>query len=75
MMHIGKRIRELLLEKQMSITLFAEQLGCTRENAHRILAKEHLDSDQLLPICQILDYDLFKDLSEDYCSRRRNILL
>lgn len=37
MMHIGKRIRELLLEKQMSITLFAEQLGCTRENAHRIL--------------------------------------
>lgn len=64
-MHIGRRIREILESNGMTVKTFAERLPCSRENAHRILQKQHLDTQLLNRICDVLNYDLYKDLSRD----------
>ena len=50
-MHIGKMIREVLRERQMTVVSFAERLSCTRENAHRILNKVNMDTGCYGSIC------------------------
>jgi len=64
-MHIGNRIHSVLVERGMTVSQFAGALPCTRENAYKIFRKANVDTGLLLSICQILDYDFFKDLSED----------
>lgn len=62
-MHIGGRIREVLLQRKMTVTDFAKALSCTRENAHRILGKRNIDVEKLIQISRILSHDFFQDIS------------
>ncbi|MBQ4388493.1 MAG: helix-turn-helix transcriptional regulator [Bacteroidales bacterium] len=64
-MHIGNKIREVLQVSNMSVSSFAKAIHCTRENASRILAKEHIDTSLLSRICRALEHDFFRDLSND----------
>lgn len=48
----------------MTVVSFADQLSCTRENAHRILNKDNIDIELLLRISRILDYDFFEEISK-----------
>ena len=66
-LHIGKAIRKVLDERQMSVVSFAERLSCSRVNAYRIFANRTIDSGQLLKISRILDHDFFKDYSDLLC--------
>ena len=43
----------------------AEQIPCERTNAYKILKRNTIDIDLLQRISQILEYDFFKDLSEE----------
>lgn len=63
-MHIGKMVREVLKERQMTVVSFAERLSCTRENAHRILNKANMDTGLLMKISGILDFDFFSEISK-----------
>ena len=62
--HIGKIIKTALAEQGRSITWLAKQLGCSRQNAYKILNRKWIYTDLLLKICDILDYDFFKCFSE-----------
>ena len=62
--HIGKLIKAELVEQGRSITWLAKQLGCSRQNAYKILNRKWIYTDLLLKICDILDYDFFKCFSE-----------
>lgn len=66
-LHIGKAIRKVLDERQMSVVSFAERLSCSRVNAYRIFANRTIDSGQLLKISRILGHDFFKDYSDLLC--------
>ncbi len=63
-MEIGEMIRQVLLERGITVTDFAKTLSCSRENAHRILKKETLDTDLLMKISEVLKYDFFRAISE-----------
>ncbi len=62
--HIGKQIQLKLKEQGRSVTWFAYKLNYDRSNAYKIFAKSHLDTDLLLSISKILDYDFFVIYSE-----------
>ncbi|MCQ2113387.1 MAG: helix-turn-helix transcriptional regulator [Bacteroidaceae bacterium] len=72
MMHIGKRIREVLDEKGQSVTWFAQTLCYSRTNIYKIFQKETIDSDILMTISDILNHDFFKDYSEELDLNEKN---
>ena len=48
----------------MPIADFADNLGCTRVHAHRILKKDNIDIILLKRISRLLNHDFFKEISE-----------
>lgn len=49
----------------MTIVSFSSRLSCTRANVYKILEKKSIDTDLLLRISKILDYDFFKLYSKE----------
>ncbi len=65
MIHIGKRIREVLDSQGRTVKWFAAQIPCDRTNVYSIFNRETLETSLLQRICYILHHDFFKDLSDD----------
>ncbi len=61
---IGEKIREELIKQQRTVSWFAKQINCSRTNVYKIFGKDNLDLKLLFRICQILNHDFFRDISE-----------
>jgi len=61
---IGKLIKEQFIQSKLSIDEFAGLIGCNRDNAYDIFRREHINTDQLLKISKMLNFDFFKIYSE-----------
>lgn len=59
MIHIGRLIEEELRRQGRSVSWFAERLYCDRTNVYSIFKRKSLDTDLLLRISQILNYNFF----------------
>ncbi len=70
MLEIGLLIRQKLKERKRTIVWLAENLSCSRTNVYKIFDKRSIDTDYLLRISDILDYDFFKLYSEELKKRR-----
>lgn len=57
--HIGSEIRRVLSQQGRSIVWLADQLGIKRPNCYRIIRSKSLQTENLLRISQLLDYDFF----------------
>ncbi|MCL2327016.1 MAG: helix-turn-helix domain-containing protein [Bacteroidetes bacterium] len=55
--HIGKIIKEKLVEKSMSITEFANGISRERTTVYDIFERKSVDIELLIKISQVLDYD------------------
>lgn len=67
-MHIGNRIREVMLGKEKSARWLAEQIPCERTNIYKIFRRGSIDTKLLKRISVILEHDFFKELSaEIFC--------
>lgn len=64
-MHIGNRIREVLKDREMTVKDFAESLSCNRQNVYKIFDKHDINTDLLMHIADILDYDFFGEISRE----------
>lgn len=64
-MHIGERIREVMEIRHRSVVWVARQINCERTNVYNIFARKDINTHLLRQMCQILDYDFFKELSKD----------
>ena len=62
--HIGQLIQQKLKEQGRTVTWFARQLNYDRSNAYKIFSKPHIDTDLLLSISKILNYNFFGVYSE-----------
>lgn len=62
-MHIGNKIQEVIRERGMSVPAFASAIHCTRGNVYKILGKSSIDTELLLKISEVLEYDFFKEYS------------
>lgn len=63
-LHIGKLIKAELARQGRSITWLAEQLNYSRQYVYKIFSRKWINTDLLLKISDILDYDFFKCYSE-----------
>lgn len=61
---IGLIIKSKLKEKKQSVVWFAGQLGCSRTNIYKIFRKKSIDTDELMKISRILNFDFFKIYSD-----------
>lgn len=52
-------------ERQKTVVWLAEQLSCSRTNVYKIFDKYSVDTDQLVRISTILDFDFFSLYSEN----------
>lgn len=58
--HIGKEIQKILREQERSVSWFARKLHCNRSNIYKIFSKKALDTELLLRISKILNFNFFK---------------
>ena len=62
---IGSLINEILRKKGFSVTQFAAQIGCERNNVYNIIKKDDISIVQLRRISEVLKYNFFRDLADD----------
>lgn len=65
--HIGANIRRELIRQERSVAWFARKIHCSRTNAYKIFEKDNLDIKLLQRISTVLNYDFFRELSEERC--------
>lgn len=63
---IGSKIKDLVYKKGIPIPQFAEMINCSRKHVYKIFDRNTMDIQQLAIISKALNYDFFKDLSENY---------
>ena len=60
MLHIGKLIEEELRRQERTVSWFARKLFCDRTNVYDIFQRKSIDTELLLRISIILNYDFFR---------------
>lgn len=59
MIHIGQLIEAELHRQERTVTWFANKLYCDRTNVYKIFRKQSIDTELLLRISHILNYNFF----------------
>jgi hypothetical protein len=62
-LHIGKLIQDVLTDGGRAASWLAKHLHCDNSNVYRIFKNPMINTQQLLKISQILDYDFFAHYS------------
>ena len=65
-MHIGKRIKEDLEQRQKPVTWLAKEINCERTNVYNIFARKDINTALLAKIGIILEYNFFKEISDEF---------
>lgn len=70
--HIGTIIRRKLEESPLSIAEFAERINRTRPTVYDIFRRKSIDTDLLIRISEVLDYDFLREvyLQEEALEKR-----
>ncbi|MBQ9733488.1 MAG: XRE family transcriptional regulator [Bacteroidaceae bacterium] len=63
-LHIGQRIKEELERQERTVSWFARKLYCDRSNVYKIFRRSTIDTELLLRISLILNYDFFGEYRE-----------
>lgn len=64
-MHIGRLIKEQMEAQGKTVSWLARELAYCRTNIYKIYDKKSIDTDLLLRICSLLDYDFFAVYSKE----------
>ena len=62
--HIGKLIIQKLKENGQAVSWLAEKVNSDRSNFYRILKRKYIDTQMLLKISEVLNFDFFACFSE-----------
>lgn len=65
MIHIGQLIERQIHEQGRSVTWFAKKLYCDRTNVYSIFKRASIDTDLLIRISKILNYNFFDCFTEE----------
>lgn len=71
---IGALIEAELHRQERTTVWFARKLGCNRTNAYKIFKRQSIDTELLMKISQILQYDFFSLYSRKLNPAYDNIL-
>jgi DNA-binding Xre family transcriptional regulator len=70
--NIGLSIEQRLNELGMSKSEFGRKIGIPQQNVNRILDKPSIDTDKLALICEVLEYNFFKEYTDNFSSASSN---
>ena len=59
--HIGSVIKQKVLESAMSIQEFSDKINCDRTTVYDIFKRKSLDTERLIKISQVLDFDFVNE--------------
>lgn len=59
MIHIGKKIKEVVNAKEISVALFAKKINKSRTVVYNIFERDSIDSLLLYKISEVLDFNFF----------------
>lgn len=59
--HIGKKIKEVVQQSDMTVTEFAKKINYSRRNIYSIFSKQSIDTGMLKKIGDVLEHDFFAD--------------
>lgn len=71
-MHIGNQIKMKMKEKKKSVVWLANELGYSHINIYKIFDKRSIDSNILLRISTILDFDFFSLYTEELEQKKQH---
>lgn len=71
MLNLGQLIQEELIKQERTPTWLARKIHCDRTNIYKIFQRESIDTTLLSHICEALNRDFFKELSEDYLTNNQ----
>lgn len=60
MIHIGEEIKELLRKKRMKVVDFSRKIDTNRNNSYDIFTRKSIDTNLLLKISEVLEFDFFR---------------
>lgn len=63
---LGQEVYKELIRQNMSISKFADLIGCSRPNVYSILSRESVDTQLLNRISRALHVNFFKLLSDQF---------
>ncbi len=69
MISIGQLIQAKLNEKGRTVVWLSRQIPCSRQNLYKVFKKDCIDTEMLMRISQILEYDFFQYYSSDFKSK------
>lgn len=72
MIHIGQLIEKELHNQERSVKWFANKLYCDRTNVYKIFKKQSLDTELLLRISSILNYNFFQHYNSELIVMKDN---
>jgi len=59
-LHIGNLIKEELERQERTVSWFARKLCCDRSNIYKLFKRSTIDTELLLRVSKILNYDFFE---------------
>lgn len=65
-MHIGQLIKQKMEEEGKTVSWLARNLSYCRTNVYKIYEKKSIDTDLLLRISALLEYDFFSDYTNEF---------
>lgn len=68
--HIGKMIEKKLRERGCQVTWFANELCTERTNIYKIFRRRSIDTELLMKISRILEYDFFSYYSRELTAQK-----
>ena len=63
--HIGNRIKAVLKEQGRTSVWLAKQIPCTPNHLYKVYASPSINTDLLVHLSRILDYNFFEDFIQE----------
>ncbi|MCQ2974169.1 MAG: XRE family transcriptional regulator [Bacteroidales bacterium] len=64
-MEMGQIIKTRLENQGQSVTWFCKKINCSRSKCYDLFKSNSIDTILLKEICEVLNYNFFKDLSAE----------
>ncbi len=65
-MHIGQLIKQKMEEEGKTVSWLARNLSYCRTNVYKIYDKKSIDTDLLMRISALLEYNIFLDYTNEF---------
>ena len=73
--HIGKAIKQKVIERGLRVVDFANAIHCNRTNVYDIFNRKSIDVEQLILISKVLEYDFISEIYFNHVSPKKYLVL